>query len=628
MKIGNLDINKIYLGTNDNVKVYLGDTKLYPTEHGYRVCYAVVNDITQYSDREFEDVYDKTTSKWYKLNNLNQYEEYGIYGTGRNITTYEGKLTIDNDNEYEWDGTSWINLGATSGGTLPNVPFVLNYNAKEYDASTHTIPYTQGALNTIDAVITGDTSTIIDHSNDGYIDLTSSNIRAQVGTTNFLRSNSNPQITIICKAYMSGSSNEGNVISNRKEDYNWMYRHKSSIVTFHGTSEQGSINVSNLEPNTCSVRVDSNRMLTYNNFSYGGNSNGGALFCGYYSTNDEFWNGNFYWIYMSLNTLTDEEVQQVITYNEVGSSYPQYYAQKSEPINNLHFSSIMEADAYAYNNCVYDGLTAIINADRYIFDSENGWTQQSTLDYFAFKVTVGGNIRWSGSTIDNSLSYSKDNGSTWTTVNSANTISVVAGDTILWKGTPTPQFTNGIGKFSGNTNVRYSVEGNAMSLLYGDEFQEQTSLDGKDWALYGLFSGNTNVTSAENLSLPATTLTNYCYNQMFANCSNLRTAPQLLATTLKFCCYDFMFYNCTSLTTAPQLPAATLVTSCYRGMFFGCSSLRSITCLATDISARDCTGSWLNGVASSGTFTKAASMTSWTEGADGIPDGWTVQDAA
>ena len=61
-------------------------------------------------------------------------------------------------------------------------------------------------------------------------------------------------------------------------------------------------------------------------------------------------------------------------------------------------------------------------------------------------------------------------------------------------------------------------------------------------------------------------------------------------------------------------------------MFSGCSSLNYIKCLATDISATDCTGNWVSGVASTGTFVKNASMTSWTEGTSGIPNGWTVQD--
>lgn len=62
-------------------------------------------------------------------------------------------------------------------------------------------------------------------------------------------------------------------------------------------------------------------------------------------------------------------------------------------------------------------------------------------------------------------------------------------------------------------------------------------------------------------------------------------------------------------------------------MFKGCSGLNYIKCLATNISASNCTNNWVDSVASSGTFVKNASMTSWTTGASGIPTGWTVQDA-
>jgi len=58
-------------------------------------------------------------------------------------------------------------------------------------------------------------------------------------------------------------------------------------------------------------------------------------------------------------------------------------------------------------------------------------------------------------------------------------------------------------------------------------------------------------------------------------------------------------------------------------MFDGCTKLSAVTCLATDISADECTTYWLDGVAATGTFTKAASMTDWPSGIHGIPDGWT-----
>ena len=125
--------------------------------------------------------------------------------------------------------------------------------------------------------------------------------------------------------------------------------------------------------------------------------------------------------------------------------------------------------------------------------------------------------------------------------------------------------------------------------------------------------------------LPATTLANKCYNSMFFKCTSLTTAPSVLpATTLANNCYDAMFQGCSSLTTAPELPATTLVSSCYNAMFSGCTHLNYIKCLATNISVTSSTSNWVKSVAASGTFIKEASMTSWTEGINGIPSGWTV----
>lgn len=218
------------------------------------------------------------------------------------------------------------------------------------------------------------------------------------------------------------------------------------------------------------------------------------------------------------------------------------------------------------------------------------------------------------------VSYSLDDGATWTNL-SANTATptVHIGDKILWKAqlTTSGSFKSSIGRFN--------VEGNAMSLIYGDNFVGQTSLGRA--TLHDLFTNETRLISAENLVLPATTLTASCYSNMFQSCTSLTTAPELPATTLVNYCYRQMFENCTSLTTAPELPATTLAYQCYEYMFQNCTSLKSIKCLATDISATYCTNNWVNGVAASGTFTKAASMTSWTTGTSGIPSGWSVVDA-
>ena len=143
---------------------------------------------------------------------------------------------------------------------------------------------------------------------------------------------------------------------------------------------------------------------------------------------------------------------------------------------------------------------------------------------------------------------------------------------------------------------------------------------------YYMFNGCTSLTIAPEL--PATTLANGCYSNMFFNCTSLTTVPkELPATTLTDSCYVGMFVRCTSLATAPALPATTLANNCYRNMFKGCTSLNYIKCLATNISTYSCTSSWVDGVASIGTFVKASSMASWSTGIDGIPTGWTVQNA-
>ena len=116
---------------------------------------------------------------------------------------------------------------------------------------------------------------------------------------------------------------------------------------------------------------------------------------------------------------------------------------------------------------------------------------------------------------------------------------------------------------------------------------------------------------------------------MFYNCRALTTAPELPATTLAESCYSSMFMFCSSLTTAPSLPATTLAVYCYGYMFQYCTSLNYIKCLATSITATDCTTNWVDGVAPTGTFVKADGMSNWPiDSVNGIPPGWTVQNAS
>ena len=144
-----------------------------------------------------------------------------------------------------------------------------------------------------------------------------------------------------------------------------------------------------------------------------------------------------------------------------------------------------------------------------------------------------------------------------------------------------------------------------------------------DYCYQNMFRGCTQLTTAP--VLPATTLTQSCYAGMFYGCTSLAVAPELRATNLKTDCYYNMFYGCTSLTTAPVLPATTLAYYCYQNMFSGCTNLNNITMLATDISAYCCLDNWVSGVAATGTFTKAKDVSIPENSASGIPAGWTVK---
>ena len=385
------NINDWNFGEDNIIKVYRNNAVCY-----YKVtsgdtptpvqepCFAVVDNISQYSETEFEDVFNLADDKWYKLNNLNQYEQYGIYGEGRNITYYEGKLTVDDGYEYMYSGGSWVNIGEVTGSTasLPDVPFTVNYNAKNYNSSTKTLLKTSGQLADVDAVITAGTPTV----HDGYLTI-ATNTRATISgyQTYFNRTISTPNLTIISKQRTNNNS-DVHLFANRDSNYNWMYRATASQLKFHGSSQINGTNVTT-QPVIESVRVDSSRTLKFNNytdntttsvssFSYGStNSTATALFAGYANNTSEWFSGDFYWVYMCQSTLTDDQVQQVIAYNEGGggqTEYPLEYVVREDPPDNLVFSSMEEAEAY---ECPWVGMKAKIDGDNYVFsgDSTSGY---------------------------------------------------------------------------------------------------------------------------------------------------------------------------------------------------------------------------------------------------------------
>ena len=214
------------------------------------------------------------------------------------------------------------------------------------------------------------------------------------------------------------------------------------------------------------------------------------------------------------------------------------------------------------------------------------------------------------------------NGGEKTLIYNSTDITVSAGDKVQFYG---GNYSSTQVRIQGSgTGFTCKSYGNIMSLLDEENFASKTDLPDQSYAFAYLFNQNNALTDASKLLLPATTLTERCYEGMFSFCTALTAAPVLPATTLVPHCYSGMFRGCTSLTTAPDLLATTLVESCYFQMFYDCTSLNSVKCLATSgIAENYSTYNWLVGVAATGTFYLADGVI-WAKGnINGIPGGWT-----
>ena len=319
-----------------------------------------------------------------------------------------------------------------------------------------------------------------------------------------------------------------------------------------------------------------------------------------------------------------------------------------------------------------EDVTGVTDAEPIIDIKALAPAHISHFTYFTLKALEDG----STVKLPSALQYSTDGGSTWVQGNGG-TRTLSKGQEVWYKSTNN-QVSGGT--FSGMTTGKLQVGGNIMSLTYGDNYEGQKTLK-TGYTFQNLFYNSTSIVDAGDLELPATALTTNAYYRMFYNCSGLTQAPELPATTVAGNCYYAMFSGCTSLTGAPALPATTLVSNCYYSMFDGCTSLLTTapelpaTTLASNCYYRmfygcsslqrapklpalsieygacyqgmfmNCTSlnhidarftttpsalytsNWVDGVASTGTFVKNAAATWDVVGANGIPDGWTVETA-
>ena len=286
-------------------------------------------------------------------------------------------------------------------------------------------------------------------------------------------------------------------------------------------------------------------------------------------------------------------------------------------------------------------------------------------DYFTIESLQDNNeikIQKSGSPSSPTLSYSLDDGETWSTVTISSSVTfgtINTGQKIIFKGTNTRLATawNNYNYFT--ATKQFKVYGNIMSLLNGDDFKTNYEFNSSTTHhCAGLFR-TTYLVDASNLILPALTLYSSSYNGMFRGATDLQHGPQMLATTPTGTeCCSSMFEGCINLeepieinfttlsqhccmrmflmdrnsrittpkmTKSPILKCNTAATDCYKEMFKGNGNLNEITCLLT--SSTGGTTDWVkNAGADTGTFYKSPLKNDWLQGNNGIQAGWTVVD--
>jgi len=208
--------------------------------------------------------------------------------------------------------------------------FMFNYNAKDIDTQNHIIPNTDGAEWEEDLKF-----------NSSHYSPHGEYIHIYPGTYyshQFNSENDNPfnrqghqPLTIIAKV-KGYYSNNFSIFACRGNNYNYMLREGDKNVNYfylhdsRGYDTAPFLNTNTL-PNIVSAKVSNKGIVTLHSWTdnvssipteiqWGSPSDGIAIFAGQYY-GGEFWEGDFYWIFLSLKELSDEEIQNVINFNEM-----------------------------------------------------------------------------------------------------------------------------------------------------------------------------------------------------------------------------------------------------------------------------------------------------------------------
>ena len=232
----------------------------------------------------------------------------------------------------------------------------------------------------------------------------------------------------------------------------------------------------------------------------------------------------------------------------------------------------------------------------------------------------------SSSNYTTTVEWSKDK-KNWTkmTIGSSNSISLAKNETVYLR--------NNTGKFSyfnGNGDARcyYKIRGDYSCTVGGDlrtliNYKNVVNLSLKNGVFAYLFYYDSKITSASSLTFKYHTISSYGLYQCFDDDESLTAAPSVLhPVNINPYCY-YRMYARTNIKNTPILPAQTLKEECYLQLFAACKNFSSVTSYANNISATSCLENWMQSVKSSGTFHNLGTA-SYPRNASGVPSGWTI----
>lgn len=252
--------------------------------------------------------------------------------------------------------------------SLPDVPFFFNYNAKNYEDGT--LFNVAGAIYdeniTLSNNITRFEPNYLYNDNNAYF----SNWFDSNSENPFNRSGNDP-ITIIVKTHSDQQYGTTHIFSNRGKSYNYMVRNTNQYAFLHtsnGTDSNGiSVLLDYSQPNIYAFRCNSEGKGYAENYTtgikgterdtnWGDASDGFGMFCGGYTFERERYQGKFYWIYASPEELTDEQILQVISYNEGELFEPIVPEEPEEPEDEVLEIEFTNAKKLGGNEDMYINL--------------------------------------------------------------------------------------------------------------------------------------------------------------------------------------------------------------------------------------------------------------------------------